>query len=100
MYVSVHVARCTIFFVTHPKIVKNEDEMQRENDWMTAAASGQRERVKLGSPQRSRGPFESRLKLYKDKPLRVLFLLMSHRFGNVLLDEQGCERSRTLAHIR
>ena len=96
-------ARCAVcdLFRRSSEIGQNKKcEMQRENDWMTAAASGQRERVKLVSPQRSRGPFESRLRPCKDKPLRVLFLLMSHRLGNVLLDEQGCERSRTLAHIR
>ena len=43
--VSLHVARCAVLFVTHPKFVKNKSEMHRKTVWMTAAASGQQERL-------------------------------------------------------
>ena len=42
--VSLHVAH-TVLFVTHPKFVKNKSEMHRKTVWMTAAASGQQERL-------------------------------------------------------
>ena len=59
--VSVHVARCAVFLSLNRSLAKTSLRCIVKTVWMTAAASGQRERDMLQSPQvRSRGSLESR----------------------------------------